>query len=558
MAFYLCSILNCVKKYVFWLLSQLFSLSLQTILTRLDMNIFKKNDASKKGTENKKDNKEEEKVRQTGSLRERLGRVKKTRWIRFGIVSLIFFAWVAWLGNWWVALLWFLLADIYLTQFIPWNWWKFSKSSIVRTVMSWVDAIVYALVLVYFLFAFVGQNYQIPSSSLEKTLLTGDFLWVNKMVYGPRVPMTPLHFPLAQNELFGVKSYIEKPQFEYHRLKGFRSVERGDIVVFNFPAGDTVVVGRTNPDYYTQVMEAGAQLMQASLESFNDDPTMYDKVMQAGRKYISSHCALIHHPVDRRDNYVKRCVGLPGERISVVNGVVHINGKAISEPKNVQYNYEVYLKGDFYDEAYLTDELEMARDDFEGHSHNNLHCDICGLNNANMSLLHNIPLTYEMKSKLEGCSWVSKIEPSSIGSGESIYIYPVGRNYGWTRSNFANDIGGLWIPKKGVSIDLTKKLNQEIYARCIRDYEKVDLTIKDGKAYIDGKPATSYTFKMDYYWMMGDNRDNSLDSRFWGFVPEDHIVGTPMFVIVSFDKDKGWFDGKIRWNRVLRDANPDK
>lgn len=558
MAFYLCNSPNCVKKYVFWLLSQLFSLSLQTILTRQVMNIFKKNDASKKGTENKKDNKEEEKVRQTGSLRERLGRVKKTRWIRFGIVSLIFFAWVAWLGNWWVALWWFLLADIYLTQFIPWNWWKFSKSSIVRTVMSWVDAIVYALVLVYFLFAFVGQNYQIPSSSLEKTLLTGDFLWVNKMVYGPRVPMTPLHFPLAQNELFGCKSYIEKPQFEYHRLKGFRSVERGDIVVFNFPAGDTVIVGKPNPDYYTQVMEAGAQLMQASLESFNDDPTMYDKVMQAGRKYIDSHCALIHHPVDRRDNYVKRCVGLPGERVSVVNGVVHINGKAISEPKNVQYNYEVYLKGDFYDEAYLTDELDMARDDFEGHSHSNLHCDICGLNNANISLLHNIPLTYEMKSKLEGCSWVTKIEPSSIGSGESIYIYPVGRNYGWTRSNFANDIGGLWIPKKGVSIDLTKKQNQEIYARCIRDYEKVDLTIKDGKAYIDGKPANSYTFKMDYYWMMGDNRDNSLDSRFWGFVPEDHIVGTPMFVIVSFDKDKGWFDGKIRWNRVFRDANPDK
>lgn len=174
-------------------------------------------------------------MRQTGSLRERLGRVKKTRWVRFGIVSLIFFAWVAWLGNWWVALWWFLLADIYLTQFIPWNWWKFSKNSLVRTVMSWVDAIVYALVLVYFLFAFVGQNYQIPSSSLEKTLLTGDFLWVNKMVYGPRVPMTPLHFPLAQNELFGMKSYIEKPQLEYHRLKGLRSVERGDIVVFNFP-----------------------------------------------------------------------------------------------------------------------------------------------------------------------------------------------------------------------------------------------------------------------------------------------------------------------------------
>ncbi len=506
------------------------------------MKIFKKKDASKQGTENNKEQQTEERVRQTGSLMERLGRVKKTRWIRFAIVSVIFFAWVAWLGNWWVGLLWLLLADIYLTQFIPWNWWKFSKNSLVRTVMSWVDAIVYALVLVYFLFSFVGQNYQIPSSSLEKTLLTGDFLWVNKMVYGPRVPMTPLHFPLAQNELFGMKSYIEKPQIAYHRLKGFRNVERGDIVVFNFPAGDTVVVGQPNPDYYTQQMEYGAGLLHPSAADFRSDPAMYDKVMQAGRNFLKENAQLICHPVDRRDNYVKRCVGLPGERIAIINGVVHINGKAISEPKNVQYNYEVYLKSDFIDEDYLIEELGVARDDI----------------NLEKGKLHNLPLTYAMKAKLEGCDWVSSIEPSTYDEGESIYIYPVGRDYGWTRSNFANDIGGLWIPKKGVSINLTKKLNQEIYARCIRDYEHVDLTIKDGKAYIDGKPATSYTFKMDYYWMMGDNRDNSLDSRFWGFVPEDHIVGTPMFVIVSFDKDKGWFDGKIRWNRVFRDANPDK
>lgn len=517
------------------------------------MSIFKKKDASKQGTENNKENKTEENVRQTGSLLERLGRVKKTRWIRFGIVSVIFFAWVAWLGNWWVALFWFLLADIYLTQFIPWNWWKYSKSKMVRTVMSWVDAIVYALILVYFLFAFVGQNYQIPSSSLEKTLLTGDFLWVNKMVYGPRVPQTPLHFPLAQNELFGCKSYIEKPQLEYHRLKGLRSVERGDIVVFNFPAGDTVVVGRVNPDYYTQMFECGAGILHPSVSDFNNDPSMYSKVMQAGRDYIQENCEIIYRPVDRRDNYVKRCVGLPGEKISVINGVVHINGKAIEEPENVQYNYEIFLKDKYYDREYMKDELGMAYEDFEGDSEGRTHVDMAN------GVLHSVPLTYEMKSKLEGCSWVKgPITRTEYSEEEGIYTYPVGRNYGWTHSNYANDIGGLWIPKKGVSIDLTKKRNQEIYARCICDYEKVDLTIKDGKAYIDGKPATKYTFKMDYYWMMGDNRDNSLDSRFWGFVPEDHIVGTPMFIIVSFDKDNGWFDGKIRWNRIFRDANPDK
>ena len=138
---------------------------------------------------------------QTGGLKERLGRVKTTRWVRFAVVSLVFFAWVAWLGSWWVLVFWFLLADIYLTQFIPWTWWRHTKNKVVKEVMTWVDAIGYALILVYFLFAFVGQNYQIPSSSLEKTLLVGDYLWVIKMVYGPRVPNTPVHFPLAESSV---------------------------------------------------------------------------------------------------------------------------------------------------------------------------------------------------------------------------------------------------------------------------------------------------------------------------------------------------------------------
>ena len=152
----------------------------------------------------------------------RLRAVKPTRWIRFGLVAAIFLTWVAWLGNWWVALWLLLLIDIYLTGYIPFSWWKKSSNPMVRGVMSWVDAIVYALVLVYFVFTFIGQNYQIPSSSLEKTLLTGDYLWVNKMAYGPRVPTTPVHFPLVQNTLpvINTRSYLEWPQWRYHRLKG--------------------------------------------------------------------------------------------------------------------------------------------------------------------------------------------------------------------------------------------------------------------------------------------------------------------------------------------------
>ena len=464
----------------------------------------------------------QEKVRQSGSLRQRLSRVKTTRWIRFGVVSLIFFAWVAWLGNWWVAPVWLLLADIYLTQFIPWNWWKFSKNKALRTVMSWIDAIVYALVLVYFLFIFVGQNYQIPSSSLEKTLLTGDFLWVNKMVYGPRVPQTPLHFPLAQNELFGFKSYIESPQLSYHRLKGFRNIERGDIVVFNFPAGDTVVVDEPNPDYYTQIQ-------------------------QLGREAVWNNHEVIYRPVDRRDNYVKRCLGLPGETLKITGGKVYINGRAIPEPQHVQYNYAVRAKGNI-DFDFLTDELGISNDDI---GRNVAQDPMTGQQVISQELY--LPLTADAKAQLEKCSWVESITRLQYSQEEGLYTYPVGVDYGWTH----NDYGPVWIPKKGAKIDLNKK-NLELYARCIKDYEGVALEVKGDKAYIDGKPATSYVFKMDYYWMMGDNRDNSLDSRFWGFVPEDHIVGTPMVVLISFDKDRTLANGKVRWNRVFINANPDK
>ncbi|MBQ0114486.1 MAG: S26 family signal peptidase [Bacteroidales bacterium] len=464
--------------------------------------------------------KEKEYNPQTGGLKERLARVKKTRWWRFGIVAAIFVAWVAWLGNWWVLLALPLLADIYLTQFIPWGWWKGIKNKTLHTIMSWVDAIVYALVLVYFLFLFVGQNYQIPSSSLEKTLLTGDFLWVNKMVYGPRVPQTPLHFPLAQNVLpfFNCKSYIEHPQFDYHRLKGLRSVERGDIVVFNFPAGDTVTLNCPNPDYYTLVFQYGR-------EAIRNNPQNYGEI--------------IYRPVDRRDNYVKRCLGLPGEWISLKNGIVYINGKPLPEPQNVQYRYVVTTDGtpirdDFFEE------LGISPDDrfFDGR-------------------FYQLPLTADMVKQLKAQTWVTNVErvtDEMMADNTDIMLsYPVGYDYGWTHNNY----GPLWIPKKGVTMHLTLD-NLPKYERCIKNYEGNSLEVKDGKIYINGKETDRYTFKMDYYWMMGGNRDNSLDSRYWGFVPEDHVVGTPMIVLISFDKDKRLLDGGIRWNRIFKMPTPDK
>ena len=474
--------------------------------------------------ENKKEKKEEEYVRQTGSLKERLGRVKKTRWWRFGIVAFIYVRWTLWMGNPLLLLGLLLLADIYLTQYIPWGAWKGWKAGPLRTLMSWIDAIVYALVLVYFLFLFIGQNYQIPSSSLEKSLLTGDFLWVNKVTYGPRVPQTPLHFPLAQNTLpfFNCKSYIEHPQLEYHRLKGLRNVERMDIVVFNFPAGDTVALSMPNPDYYTLCMMYGRDAVRNSKDRFGE---------------------VIYRPVDRRDNYVKRCLGLPGETLQIKDGIVYADGKAVAQPQNVQYNYYVVTDGSFISDDEFED-LGISVDD------RNKAMDMYGNISPNV---YDLPLTAEMKKKLQGKPWVEDIQRKQPSETDAVFTYPVGVDYGWTHANY----GPIWIPKKGAKVDLTLE-NLPLYERCIRNYEGNTLEVKGGQIFINGQPATSYTFKMDYYWMQGDNRDNSLDSRYWGFVPEDHIVGTPSIILISFDKDHKLFNGGIRWNRIFKLPNPDK
>lgn len=464
------------------------------------------------------------------SMPEHLRNIKATRWVRFGIVSAVFFLWVILMGNPWLLFLWLILLDIYITNFIPWGWWK-NKKGATRTVMAWVDAIVYALVLIYFVFAFVGQQYEIPSSSLEKSLLVGDRLWVNKTIYGARVPQTPLHFPLAQHTMpfINTKSYIENPQLEYHRMPGFRSIERGDIVVFNYPQGDTVASKIPNPDYYQICHE----LKREGIE----DPLAYMKA--------NSHIfgEIVWRPVDRRENYVKRAIGLPGERLRISGDTIYINGKAIAEPENVQYNYIIPVNGAISEEKWH--ELGVRGEDHGGMPVRN---EMAGFS------YYDVPLTKAMKAEIE--TWPEVIGPLQRESQSGMYdlggIFPLDADYGWTRTH----MGEFWIPKRGVTLHITPD-NYPVYERVIRTYEGNKLEMRDGKIFINGEENEYYTFKMDYYWMMGDNRDRSADSRFWGFVPEDHVVGSPLFIIASFDQERGLFNGKIRWNRLFANPNPD-
>jgi len=438
------------------------------------------------------------------SFKDRINEVTRGGWIRAGIwgtLYVVFVFWVAW-GDWkslgWLVLL-PLVVDAFTTKYINYGWWRKYKDTqpALFTLCSWIDAIVFALVAVYFINLYIFQNYQIPSSSLEKTLRVGDFLYVSKMAYGARVPQTPLSMPLMQHTfpawLGGGKSYLDKPHWDYKRLAGWTSPQKGDIVVFNFPAGDTVCSKMQNPDYYTLRHYYGETLIKNRKDVFGE---------------------IIVRPVDRRENYVKRCVGTPGDSLRIVDNVIYVNGEREPEKEGLQYNYFVQTDGHLFSAKYL-EKLGISLADRV---------------QVDATTWH-FPLTQAMKTELEKNPHVLAIaiEPEEQGGA----VYPLGHN-DWTRDNY----GPIYIPKKGDRILITEE-NYWIYKRIADAYEFKPIAIGE-----------EYEFEMDYYWMMGDNRHNSADSRFWGFVPEDHVVGRPVFIWLSLDKD----NHKIRWNRLGNNA----
>ena len=428
----------------------------------------------------------------------------RSGWVRAGIWSALYIAfviWVAW-GDWaslgWLALL-PLIIDAFTTKYINYGWWRKYKDTkpTLFTICSWIDAIVFALVAVYFINLYIFQNYQIPSSSLEKTLRVGDFLYVSKMAYGARVPQTPLSMPLVQHTmpkwLGGGKSYLDKPHWEYKRLAGYTRPQKGDIFVFNFPAGDTVCLKMQNPDYYTLKHYYGEALIQSRKDVFGD---------------------IVVRPVDRRENYVKRCVGTPGDSLQIVDNVIYVNGEREPFREGVQLNYFVQTDGHVFGAKYL-EKLGVS---------------VADRVQIDAQTWH-FPLTQAMREELEKNPHVLNVfvEPEERGGD----VYPLGHN-NWSRDNY----GPIYIPRKGDKILITEE-NYWLYKRIADAYEFKPMHIGE-----------EYEFERDYYWAMGDNRHNSADSRYWGFVPEDHVVGRPVFIWLSIDKD----NHKIRWNRLGKGA----
>ncbi len=458
------------------------------------------------------------------------------QWLKLATVLVLYLLFLVWVKSWLGLIVVPFIYDVYITKKIRWQWWKDAERP-VKFIMSWVDALVFALVAVYFVNLFFFQNYVIPSSSLEKSLLTGDYLFVSKVSYGPRIPETPFTMPLTQHTLPIVecKSYIEWPHWDYRRVKGLGKVQLNDIVVFNYPAGDTLCSAPRYQayDYYQMCYSIGYQIYPQRPDpdslSVEDRMRYFDAIYSAGREAIKANSAeygeVITRPTDRRENYVKRCVGLPGQTLQIKNRIIYLDGKPNKEPENVQYTYRVKLRQGLPDD--LMKELGISMED------------LTSLNTQGF-----MPLTKRAVAAL--AMRKDLVESITINTDATdLDTYPLNGNKHWTRDNY----GPIWIPAKGKSIQLTLD-NLPIYERPIRVYEGNDLKVTDGKIYINGKPATAYTFKLDYYWMMGDNRHNSADSRYWGFVPEDHIVGKPIFIWWSSDPDRHGFSG-IRWNRLF-------
>lgn len=447
-------------------------------------------------------------------------------WIWFTIVAVCYILFVIWLRNFWYLFGLAVIFDLYISKKVNWTFWK-KRTGENSKLVEWLDALIFAVVAVTLINIFLFQNYKIPTGSMEKTLMIGDHLYVSKAAYGPRIPNTPLSFPFTQHTmpLLQTKSYVEWIKLPYKRLQGFGKVRRDDAVVFNFPAGDTVILEHQNVSYYQIVRVAANDLKLQDLRSgqrIKSDKEYYSLARQS----VWSNFDIVVRPVDKRDNYIKRCVAIPGDTLQIINRKVYTNGVPQQDYPGIQYSYFIYPR----DGQNISDKVFERMEIYDTQRYGG----------AIIAYL-----TQEEYEKFSEFKNVKQIRETTDDYYQELY-FPNDTNYRWTLNNF----GPLYIPRKGATIQLDT-LNICLYERIIGHYEKNDLRVKDGQIWINGEPTREYTFKMDYYWMMGDNRHSSLDSRFWGFVPEDHIVGKPKFIWLSLDKNKS-FINRIRWERMFK------
>lgn len=407
--------------------------------------------------------------------------------------------------------------------------YKAVKNHKKSTAREWIDAGVFAVVAATLIRVFIFEAYTIPTGSMEKTLLVNDFLFVSKLSYGPRIPNTPLAIPFVHHTvpLLNTKSYTELIELPYRRW--FESpVQRNDVVVFNFPAGDTLTKEFDSQDPYYDILLNQELIERAQLRSQfpNDEARLKAEAYKRARDFVWDQYTVTTRPVDKRENYIKRCVAIPGDTIQIKAGVLYVNGVKAFLSSTSATDYSVTTNNRILSEEDLKDAgVRMNPDGSDYRTDGRQY--ILNLTQPEVEIVKKMPGVVDVKVRID-TSYEARIFPRDPSVAT------------WSVDQF----GPLWIPKKGATIELNKR-NIAFYKRAIRVYENNDWEERDGKVFLNGKEATTYTFKMNYYWMMGDNRHRSQDSRFWGFVPEDHVVGEAWLIWMS------WENGP-RWKRLFR------
>jgi signal peptidase I len=432
----------------------------------------------------------------------------------------------------WVALPRLAFGDA--SEFVGTRDWSKVKKSMMR---EWGEAILWATVVASLIRGYVFEAFTIPTASMEDSMLVGDYLVVSKMSYGPKVPETPLSLPFVHNAIPGTnlsKSYLEWVKIPYSRLPGFGDVERYDAVVFNFPNGDSIVV-----DPYLAGHDYHALIRQRAMGFAGGDPVAYEAERErfnsmSRREWRRTH-GIKARPVDKKEHYVKRCVGLPGEDLAIVDRKLVIDGVEVPSPTGLQFNYLIRLKREA-DLRAIRDRLGLTDIDIQG---------------KGQSGTYFMALREDEALMLKEQGLVADVQPLDVTSRRgTLDMYPNTNKFdfgSWDLDNY----GPIHLPAAGETVELTPR-NIALYRRVITAYEGHDLQEREGVVLLDGEPATEYTFSQGYYWLMGDNRHSSADSRYWGFVPEDHVVGRASFTWFSKMNEAQHGESGIRWGRMFK------